>query len=242
MFFSLSVRKLFLYTLLFISTIHAASASVILIGTRIIYPSDKQTVDLKFRSSDNVPSVINIWINRKETSSGSDDAPFVVTPSIFRIDPNKGQSAKLMFTGGDLPGDRETLFFLNFVQLPASSKNENKLLVSYKSTVKLFYRPTGLGYDSEKLDTYLKADLRNLSVGEISITNNSPFYITPTKLQIAKNGKVISLNQETELSMIKPFSSNVFRVKPYSNASDVALSISLINDLGGISTYKITLK
>ncbi|MDD8344950.1 fimbria/pilus periplasmic chaperone [Escherichia coli] len=227
-------------TLIVIFSAQVSYGSVILLGTRIIYPSDKQSQDIRFQSSDTVPSVISLWINKNVNSSQGDNSPFVVTPTVFKIEPGKGQSARLMFTGMALPEDRESLYYLNFVQLPASNRDANKLLVSYKSTVKLIYRPENLNYDIDKLSNYLKADLRNITQGQITIKNESPFYVTLTRLSILHNDKVLANNSEKDLSMLSPFSSSIYKIKPQSIPTGTLIQVNLINDLGGLSTYKIT--
>ncbi|UYA60543.1 hypothetical protein NAL19_2412 [Pectobacterium sp. F1-1] len=228
--------------ILFILATSTSYSSVVLVGTRVIYESNKKSVDLKFRSSDTVPSIINLWVTHHEQTPNTNDAPFIITPSIFRIDPNKGQSVKLMFSGENLPDNKESLFYLHFVQLPASDKTANKLLVSYKSTVKLFYRPANLTYKIDDLVSYLKIDTSQLNMGVFTVLNESPFYVTPTKIVISKNSNQLISVPDEELNMIHPFSARQFKVKPYKLEKKLTVYIGLINDLGGISTYEITSK
>lgn len=228
---------------LIIICVQACCASVTLVGTRVIYPSDKQSVSLNFRSSDNVPSVLDLWVsNSAVSSSQSSDSPFVITPSVFRIDPNKGQSTKLIYTGGNLPDDRESVFYLNFVQLPASDKTANKLLVTYKSTVKIFYRPETLKQNIDDIGSYLRIDINKINSGVIAVYNDSEFYVTPTRLDIEKNGRTVLSVPDSQLNMLPPFSHQDIRVKPLPGSSGIEPKISIINDLGGVSTYKLSIK
>lgn len=215
-------------------------ASVVMIGTRVIYPEDKQFVSLNFRSSDRVPSVIDMWVSKDaESTTSKNDAPFIMTPSIFRIDPNKGQTVKLIYTGSKPVNDRESVFYFNFVQMPATEKNINKLLITYKSTVKVFYRPMGLKQNIDDISSYLEIDVKKLNSGMITIINNSEYYVTPVKVTLERNGKNILSIPDERLTMISPFSSKEIKVTSIKNVSGVSSSISLINDLGGISIYKI---
>ena len=228
---------------LIIICIQACCASVTLVGTRVIYPSNKQSVSLNFRSSDNVPSVIDLWVSKSAVSSSqSSDSPFVITPSVFRIDPNKGQSTKLIYTGGNLPNDRESVFYLNFVQLPASDKRANKLLVTYKSTVKIFYRPENLKQSIDDIDSYLSVDINKINSGVLTVYNDSEFYVTPTQLNIEKNGRTVLNVPDSQLNMLPPFSHQDIKIKPLTGPSGIEPKISIINDLGGVSTYKLSIK
>lgn len=219
---------------------HLSYASVTLIGTRIIYPEEKKFVSLNFRSSDQVPSVIDTWVSNKAISSASaTDAPFIITPSIFRIDPNKGQTVKLIYTGKPMVNDRESVFYFNFVQLPATEKNINKLLISYKSTVKIFYRPDDLKQSPENISSFLEIDSRKIKAGMISVINSSEYHVTPTQIQFTRKGKNVLTVDGEALSMIAPFSRLEMKIPPLNNIDEISASMSMINDLGGISTYKI---
>lgn len=227
--------------LLFFS--HLSAASVVLIGTRVIYPEDKNFVNLNFRSSDNVPSIMELWVSKEVNSTDkNNNVPFVITPSIFRIDPNKGQSTKLILTDHALPNDRESVFYLNFLQLPASKKDVNKLVVTYKSTVKIFYRPSSLTQRVDNVVASLSVDSSRSNAGEITLFNGSEYYITPTQLSFTRNGTRLLSIPENKLTMVPPFSQENIKIKPLSNLNGAEASISLVNDLGGISTYKITKK
>lgn len=218
----------------------ASNASVILIGTRIIYPENKQFVSLNFRSPDNVPSVIDMWVSKEpEPVASKNDAPFITTPSIFRIDPNKGQTVKLVYTGNKPVSNRESVYYLNFAQMPASEKNANNLLVTYKSTVKIFYRPANLTQNIDDIASYLEVDLSKVSSGVVTVVNNSEYHVNPVSLKLERNGKKILSVPGERLMMIAPFSRKDIKVTPINNVNGVLSSVGLINDLGGVSTYKI---
>jgi fimbrial chaperone protein len=231
-----------------LSIFSVAQASVTLIGTRVIYPAEAKFVNLNFRSPDAVPSIIEVWTSLKNSASSTSqngDGPFVVMPQVFRIDPKKGQTAKLTFTGAHVPQDRESVFYLNFVQLPAVKKDEqnaNKLMVTYKSTMKIFYRPTTLTGDPNKVVSQLKIDLAALSAGSITVVNPSEYHVTISRLEIKQNGKHILSVSGNDLEMIAPFSQIRIPVKSSKiNASSAVASIQIINDLGGISKAEISL-
>lgn len=94
------------------------------------------------------PSMVQVWIDRGDPNSRADtaNAPFLVTPPLVRIDPNKGQAFRVVFTGAELPKDRESIFWFNLLDVPPLPKDAdaNVMQVAYRSRIKLFYRPEGL--------------------------------------------------------------------------------------------------
>lgn len=216
-----------------------SQASVVMTGTRIIYPSEEKSVNISFTSTDNVPSIMELWVKKTfSDDSNVSDAPFIVTPPIFRINPSKGQSVKLIYTGSGLPQDRESVFYLTFLQLPAADKNSNKLLISYKSTVKVFYRPSEINENIDDLGRYLKFDASKSASGIIDIYNNSAFYVTPAKLTLLGGNENEITIKNSVLSMVPPFSHQQIHVRSF-NDHGLPLNIGVINDLGGVSYYKI---
>ncbi|MBB1201338.1 molecular chaperone [Enterobacteriaceae bacterium 89] len=121
-------------------------ASGIQIGrTRIIYDASKKEVSLPLTNKDsNLPWLVQAW-----TDTGANQArgPFIITPPLFRLDPQKEQSLRITWSGVPLPEDRESLFYMNVRTIPAMDKDadqQNVLRLIYKTRLKLFWRPTGL--------------------------------------------------------------------------------------------------
>lgn len=130
-----------------------ASASVTLLGNRVIYPAEAREKTLQFTNDDGTPALMQIWldINNPKSTPENADAPFVASPQIFRMNPHSGQMVRLSFVGQPLPRDRESLFYLNFLQVPAvrqTDSDKNKLLLVVTNRLKVFYRPAGLAGDA----------------------------------------------------------------------------------------------
>ena len=124
----------------------SVNASVVMTNTRVIYPSDAKERSVQLTNNDAFPNVVQVWtdINNPESTPEYADGPFLALPAIFRIEPKRGQLIRLIYSGGELPKDRESVFYLNFLQIPPLSKEnagENQMLVMLKNRVKIFYRP-----------------------------------------------------------------------------------------------------
>jgi fimbrial chaperone protein len=97
-----------------------ASASVTMLGTRVIYPADAGEQALRFSNPDDHPNLVQLWLDDGHAGRPDGQAsPFLVIPPVFRIEPRGGQVVRLSYAGAPLPQDRESLFFLNFLQVPA---------------------------------------------------------------------------------------------------------------------------
>ena len=104
----------------------AAAASVIINGTRVVYPGNEREVTVKLDNHGTSPALVQAWLDDgdpKVTPENS-DAPFVLTPPISRIEPHKGQTLRLMYTGKPLPQDRESVFWLNVLEVPPTPTDE----------------------------------------------------------------------------------------------------------------------
>ncbi|HGB6406542.1 TPA: molecular chaperone, partial [Salmonella enterica subsp. enterica serovar Oranienburg] len=91
--------------------------------------------------------LIQSWVDGGQKS---DRSPFIVTPPLFRINPGEENILRIVRTGGFLPENRESVFWLNVKSIPAMDSrapDENRLQLVVKSRLKLFYRPSGLKGD-----------------------------------------------------------------------------------------------
>jgi len=73
-------------------------------------------------------------------------APFLITPPLFRLDAKEDNVLRVVRTGGNLPGDRESLYWLNIKAIPSSKHVEgmNTLQIAINTRIKLLYRPSSI--------------------------------------------------------------------------------------------------
>ena len=72
----------------------AAHANVVLSGTRVIYPETEKEVTLKVNNKGKTPVLIQSWIDTGNANASPDSisSPFLLTPPMNIIDPEKGQT------------------------------------------------------------------------------------------------------------------------------------------------------
>ncbi|WP_337013345.1 fimbria/pilus periplasmic chaperone [Pantoea sp. AS142] len=209
-------------------------ASVTILGSRIIYPGNAVSVDVQLKNNDKIPYVIQTWFDNGNMDSqpGEDsDAPFIVTPPLFRIQPLTGQVLRIRFMPETaLPQDRETVFWFNSLQIPPANiqdeSGRNSMVLMLRNRMKIFYRPKGISQPDNIFDG-IKITMKKEG---IEINNTQPRYLSLTDVAIKTAGKQIACDAD----MIAPFSIKTVRCKaaiqPLSVNSTV--SLSAMNDQG----------
>ncbi len=218
----------------------AVSASVVLDGTRVIYPEDKSEVTVRMTNEGEEPKLVQVWIDDGDKQATPDTlrVPFVVTTPIFRMDPKKGQVAKIQYTKSmPVPSDRESVYWLNVLEIPAKPtaiKDENYLQFRYRTRIKVFLRPKGLEGIANDAPGKLNVKYKP---GHIQIENPTPYHISINSLEVGANadGGVI------EAVMLTPHSTENFELKNSRVALKTpAIKFKSVNDYGGAPVWEKT--
>ena len=222
------------------------TASVVMLKTRIIYPADAQSQTIQLTNNDSIPYVMQMWsdINNPASTPDTADGPFVVIPALFRIEPKTGQSVRLVFTGKDLPQDRESVFYLNSVQIPpknVAGAAENQMLVVLRNRLKIFYRPKNIVGSPEQVADQIHFSLAQ-QAGQWVLTakNDSGYYASLIKAVAVVGNKEIPF--KTEMLAPKSQASWKLEKNAQSPAGAQAVKFTLINDYGGYTSQESRLK
>ncbi|MDI9240842.1 fimbria/pilus periplasmic chaperone, partial [Lysobacter sp. LF1] len=126
----------------------AAHAGMQLVGTRVIYPANEREVTVHMNNVGDTPRMVQAWIDDGDAKATAETAkaPFILTPPLSRVDPGKGQALRILFTGGNVPQDRESIFWLNVLEISPKPGEDTKnyLQFAVRTRVKILYRPVGL--------------------------------------------------------------------------------------------------
>ncbi|MEN5157172.1 fimbria/pilus periplasmic chaperone [Achromobacter spanius] len=170
-----------------------AVASVVIGGTRIIYEAGQPEVNVKLKNEGARPALTQAWIDTGDTKAapGSIQVPFIVTPPVTRIDQGKGQTLRLMHTGEVMRQDRESVYWLNVLEIPPKDKDSQNLLqMAFRSRIKLFYRPAGLKGKADEAPAQVTWRLvRSGSGNAIEATNPTPYHVTFVEVDVVSGGK-----------------------------------------------------
>lgn len=224
----------FILSLIAVFLISTAQASVVLNGTRIIIDNARQEKNIRFTNSGHHPALVQIMPGNEENA---DRPPFVALPQVFRILPDAGQTVKIKITRENLPQDRESMFYLEYIDIPSVKKNDedkNKLYLIVKSRVKVFVRPDGISPTVDKIREKLSFSLNG---GDIIIKNRSPFYANIRSFSLQRGTEKVNFSDAVTIA---PFSeANVSRKGKDSTLSGWSIRALLINDFGSDDIIEI---
>ncbi|CNI32781.1 putative fimbrial chaperone [Yersinia massiliensis] len=233
---SYSYRFLFATLLIFMG-ISFANASVVMGGSRIIYPAGAKEHSVQLTNNDNFANAVQVWLDSGDAQSTPETgkAPFIVTPPFFRIEANAGQTLRLKYTGSGLPTDKESIFYLNFLQVPPVNKAEknNKMLVLLRNRIKLFYRPDSIVGRSDQVPSALTFSVRQQG-SNVVVTGKNPtgFFATIASGEVVGGGKKLKMKSE----MIAPMSQAEWIIPNSSAPSNPVINFRVVNDFGGQDT------
>lgn len=204
--YSVSFMATVLLLLLFACHSTIANAAVALGATRVIYPANQKQVLLPVTNNDPASVyLIQSWI---ENAGDQKDTQFVITPPLFSMQGKKENTLRIInATNHQLPGDRESLFWVNVKAIPAmekDQKNEASLMHGLKGNWTPYggmqiaedYQAFNLGigkdlglfgafsFDITQANTTLADDTRHSGQSVKSVYSKS-FYQTGTNIQVA---------------------------------------------------------
>lgn len=223
-----------------------AQASVVVSGTRLVYPAKQHDITIQLTNTDSRPALVQSWIDSGDVKQdpSQSTAPFVVTPPITRVDAGKKQLIRLTFLGSAaVPTDRESVFWYNMLDVPPESKaqeGKNSIQVALRTRIKVFYRPDGLPGSPEKAATGLSWQGVKTPQGyALRAVNSSAFNVSMSKVAVITGGTTYS---DDLGGMVPPKSSKDFVLKGLNSAPSVQAGVTYtwINDYGSETKGKST--
>lgn len=200
-----------------------AHAGVIVNGTRLVYQGDKKESSLGLSNPDATNYLVQSWV---DTGSKHPDAStFLITPPLFRLNAHEDNVLRVVRTGGNLPEDRESLYWLNIKAIPSSRRvdDQNTLQIAVNTRIKLLYRPSSVkGKPEEFAD---KLEWREEG-NDLVVNNPTPFYMNFQNVEL--NGHKVKTatwaEPETETHFTLP-----------ANTRGTTVTYAVITDYGSIA-------
>lgn len=209
-----------------ISSAVNAEGGISLGATRVIYPAEAKQTSLAVNNSDNNSRfLINSWI---EDEQGQKIKTFAVTPPLFVSEPNSENTLRIIYVGPPLPGDRESLFWLNVKAIPSVEKEslagKNVLHLAILSRIKLFVRPSTLTDPVQEAPEALSFALEG---NTLKIANASSYYLSLVNMHINQR-KVNNV-------MVAPKKSTQVALPPDARGD---LTFQTVNDYGAVTPVR----
>lgn len=214
-------------------------AGIAIDSTRIIFQAADDTtgksVGITSSSGSLTPYLIKAQV-LKTPAGEQTDTPFLVTPSLFRLEPGSTNQVRIMKKNTALPQDKESVFYLRAIATPAGEKNNTQqenhiggtVQVSSGNIIKLFYRPSGLKMKPQQAMQSLQFSAAG---NGLQVTNPSPYHVTLKSL--TAGGRKVPLSIKAGNTMIAPMSSNIYPGAPHQGS----VEWKAINDYGGTEVF-----
>ncbi|BBP98295.1 fimbrial chaperone [Burkholderia sp. SFA1] len=216
-----------------------ANASVVIAGTRIVYNQSEPEVTVKLTNNGKLPGLTKVWLDKGDPDAKPDtiEVPFTITPPLMRIDPTKSQTLRIMFTGDPLPADKESIFYLNVLEVPPKATGDaasaNQLQLAFRTRIKFFYRPASLKERPEeapgKIAWHLK---RDGGKNTIEASNPSQYYVSFDSVEYTDGVRTASF---IDGGMVGPGETKGFPLKGELPGGEAKVKWTAINDYGGPS-------
>jgi len=173
----------------------SSQASVVIDGTRVVYPAQRKDVDVRLHNNGQLPVVVQSWMDTGDSrqSPESIKTPFVLMPPIVRLDNGRSQVLRLVYTGEPLPDDKESVFWLNVLEIPPKAKPDadtNALQFAFRTRIKVFFRPEKLPGKADDAMQQLAWKLVPAGSGyALQASNPSAFHVSLVGVKLQADGQ-----------------------------------------------------
>ncbi|AKL12638.1 TPA: molecular chaperone [Kluyvera intermedia] len=221
-------RNIFCISLLATLTTCQAQASIVMNNTRVIYNARDREVTVPISNRSSKPVLVQSWLDDGEVNADptTHHTPFVIFPPIARVDGDSAKTLRLrMVNASTLPVDRESVFWLNVLDVPVKLPvgEKNRLQVALQSRVKVFYRPAGLRGSPGKAVEEL---VWHSNGKGLTVTNPTAWHVSLVS--------VTSKEGEWSVDIIAPGKTRDF---PLPLKASTPIGVTWIDDNGAIQIY-----
>lgn len=220
--------------LLFTLITHFTHASVVLERTRLILSTNKSIISLQVFNRSEQPTLIQSWVDEGNIASTPETttAPFIVIPPMAKITANGGLQLKIQQLENRLPKDRESVFYLNVLDIapkPENKENLSTLQLALQTRIKLFYRPAQLKLTTE--DVFKKIGITH-NDEYLEINNPTAYYFTISKIYFDDKEELL-----TNAIMVAPFAKQHIQYQKQADMNQV-ITVIYIDDDGNYQQDK----
>ena len=205
-------------------------------ATRIIFNEKDASLSFPVRNGSDSPYLLRTYIVNPQTQTTAKQ--LYVAPEVLRLSSHSTQSCRIVRLTNDFRSDRESLFFLRGLFIPASYDRAPKdsrttsasFTVALQINLKLFYRPRALAHSngaalaSETLAVTRSGDT-------VRCSNTTPYHVTLSELKV--QGKPCTLTAEN--SMLAPFATHAYLIDKNRGTTPVTVTWRAIDDYGNLT-------
>lgn len=218
------VRVFFLLVAL-IAMVSQANAELVIEGTRVIYNGANREAAVTVSNFGEKVALVQSRITNDQNKDDL-DVPFVIIEPLIKIEPQRRHQIRMIYSGAGLPLDRESMFFLNVMEIPIKSGKQNSVQFAVQQRLKLFFRPKGMkGSVSDAVASLHWKRLQD----RVEVINPSRLHVSLMDIAFqTAAGTVPGL----DYLFLKPGERKYIDFKVLSGIDNVKVEFAEINDVG----------
>src|SRR5690606_23949899 len=95
----------------------AAQATVPVQATRVVYHGQPASASVAISNKSTLPYMVQTWLDTGDATVMPENLPMAITPPLMRLAPGEEALVRTIYAGQGLPGDRESLFWINIQEI-----------------------------------------------------------------------------------------------------------------------------
>lgn len=206
-------------------------------ATRVVYDGGSTAAsNLRIHNIGKTVSLIQVWLDEGQQDAALENlrTPYVATPALFRLEAGKNRDIQVRpVDASKLPADRESLLWLNILDVPARTKGDDAAPLEFamRWRLKIFHRPTGLQGNAASAPDKLQwsMDVDGEGHPTLRADNPSPYFVSLSKVVLG--GREVPI--EADHAQVRPLSAWRIRadlLRP--TQTSTALQITWLDDVG----------
>lgn len=201
--------------------------------TRVIFEELENEQTVEVNNIGEKTALVQVWLSEDDNTNKIKDTGFIITQPMFKV--KSGKSKVVRIIGTDeiknlYPKDRETMLWINFLDIPPENKKGvNSLSIAVHTKMKFFYLPEKIDITRAEAAEKLTWTIETIGKNSYLIAkNNSPIYVSLGKLALKNNTKI-----KLDSSTVAPFSETKYKITGgVFNEKNAIVEYSYIDDLG----------
>ncbi len=233
---------------LFIPLSHA---EIYLGATRLIVNGKDKEATLRVTNEGRTAVLLQVWVDNGDSEAEPEKiaTPFTVSPPILRLDGKRAQRLRVLFTGAEhtLPSDRESVFWLNVLEIPPKVANTaSQMQMAFRTRIKLFYRPRSLQtVNTTNVQEQLRFSLAKQGGNPVLVVGNpTPFHQTLLEMTVGRDKQQAVATLVPENGMVSPKGQADFALTATKGPVSAGMKVfySVLDDFGSVVTAEQVLQ
>lgn len=207
-----------------------AVADIRVNASRVVHVEGTGPARVRIQNTGERAALIQTWIDTGDSTAAPEHqrAPLITTPPLFRLDSGKRTDIHVRAVDtASLPADRESLLWLNIMDVPTRKGGQKKSAFEFavRWRLKVFHRPIGLPGSQEAAAAAVQWDVVEEMDGNLSLRarNPSAYYVSLRELGLAGQMLPLAATQ----AQIPPYGNWIQQVPSGVHASNGRLPLQV---------------